>query len=96
MWSVIVEDKQGLGQETVFEFKYVPNLSKTTKADKVRGTMVHRSGIEKRNLRAFIFGSFVISGVVWMAMMILVRISREVANVMDDVLVDLYTCCKTP
>ncbi|KAL8734708.1 MAG: hypothetical protein Q9166_001364 [cf. Caloplaca sp. 2 TL-2023] len=72
IWSVIVEDKQGLGQETIFEFKYIPNLSKITKAEKGRGTLTKRGGIEKRNLRAFLLGCIVIISVVWMATRLLI------------------------
>ncbi|KAL8679723.1 MAG: hypothetical protein Q9186_003995 [Xanthomendoza sp. 1 TL-2023] len=79
MWSVIVEDKHGLGQETIFEFKYVPNLSKTTKAEKGRGTLVRRGGVEKRNLQAFVLGCIGITGVVWVAIRFLIRLLREVS-----------------
>ncbi|KAL8667120.1 MAG: hypothetical protein Q9202_001042 [Teloschistes flavicans] len=53
IWAVIVEDKQGLGEETVFDFKHIPALSKTTKAEKARSTSAARNGTERRNLRAF-------------------------------------------
>lgn len=58
IWAVIVEDKQGLGEETVFDFKHIPALSKTTKAEKARSTSAVRNGTERRNLRAFLFGCF--------------------------------------
>lgn len=56
IWAVIVEDKQGLGEETLFDFKYIPALSKSTKAEKACGGSVARSGTERRNLRAFLLG----------------------------------------
>lgn len=68
IWKVIVEDKNGLGQETVFEFKYIPALSKTTEAGKGRGNPVGTSGIEKRNLRAFLIGCILLTIVVWMGL----------------------------
>ena len=33
LWHVIVEGKIGLGKQTLFEFKYIPELSKKTKRE---------------------------------------------------------------
>ncbi|KAL8748800.1 MAG: hypothetical protein Q9184_007083 [Pyrenodesmia sp. 2 TL-2023] len=66
IWAVIVEDKQGLGAESVFEFKYVPDLSKTTKAERGRGALTKRGGVEQRNLLAFLLGCVFICGMLWM------------------------------
>ncbi|KAL8710345.1 MAG: hypothetical protein Q9220_005115 [cf. Caloplaca sp. 1 TL-2023] len=66
IWSVIVEDKQGLGEETVFEFKYIPDLSKTTRAEKSQSKGTRRGGVEKRNLRAFVLGCIVITTVLFL------------------------------
>ncbi|KAJ5038084.1 uncharacterized protein L3040_006955 [Drepanopeziza brunnea f. sp. 'multigermtubi'] len=56
-YHVIVENKvHGLGEESDFEFKYIPNLDTTTSmADYVPG--VKNSGVERRNLKALIWGS---------------------------------------
>lgn len=61
-----MEDKQGLGGESVFEFKYVPDLSKTTKAERGRGALTKRGGVEQRNLRAFLLGCVFICAMLWM------------------------------
>lgn len=55
-WSVIVESKNGLGKETTFDFKYIPDLSKRTQIEDATKTGVKQPGIERRNLQAFIIG----------------------------------------
>jgi len=55
-WRVIVEDKQGLGEETTFDFKYIPDLSKSTQMEDAPETGIKQSGIERRNLQALIVG----------------------------------------
>lgn len=55
-WKVIVEDKQGLGEETTFDFKYIPNLSKSTQMEDAPNIVNKQSGIERRNLQAVVFG----------------------------------------
>ncbi len=49
-------------------FKYIPNLSKTTKAEKGRCSLPERGGIEQRNLRAFLLGCIGMLGITWIAM----------------------------
>ncbi|KAL8738137.1 MAG: hypothetical protein Q9181_001043 [Wetmoreana brouardii] len=83
--EVIVEDKHGLGQETVFDFKYIPALSKTTKAEKGVGGPARSSGIEKRNLRAFLLGCILLSTVIWVGLRIVVIAWRGIA-----ILLNLY------
>ncbi len=55
-WSVIIESNDGLGEETTFDFKYIPTLSKQTQMEKSSETSVRQSGIERRNLHAFVIG----------------------------------------
>ncbi|CZS98461.1 hypothetical protein WAI453_005794 [Rhynchosporium graminicola] len=56
-YHVIVENKtHGLGEETNFDFKHIPNLDTTTSmGDYVAGAK--EDGIERRNLKAFVIGS---------------------------------------
>ncbi|KAL8972708.1 MAG: hypothetical protein Q9183_000393 [Haloplaca sp. 2 TL-2023] len=68
MWKVIVEDEHGLGGETVFDFKHIPALSKTTKAEKGSGNYAGHDGIEKRNLRAFLIGCGLSMVLLWIAL----------------------------
>ncbi len=55
-WSVIIESKNGLGEETTFEFKYIPDISKRTQMEDAVATGERQPGIERRNLQAFIIG----------------------------------------
>jgi hypothetical protein len=54
---VIVENKTyGLGKETTFDFKHIPNLDTTTSmGEYVSG--LQDSGVERRNLKALVMGS---------------------------------------
>ncbi|KAL8953886.1 MAG: hypothetical protein Q9222_000260 [Ikaeria aurantiellina] len=81
IWSVIVEDGQGLGQESVFEFKYIPDLSKTTKAEKSRNNRTKRNGVEKRNLRALVLGCIAITIVLFVVVRMLMAISTKLLTV---------------
>jgi len=53
-WAVIVEGKYGLGQETVFDFKYIPDYHVTTEkgTDEQAGLAEH--GIERRSLQTLL------------------------------------------
>lgn len=51
-WLVIVEGKHGLKEETNFDFKYIPDLHKTTHLEGPLGTGVMNHGVERRNLIA--------------------------------------------
>jgi len=53
-WTVIVEGKHGLGEETVFDFKYIPDYHITTDRGSDDKTGVKGPGIERRNLMTFI------------------------------------------
>jgi len=55
-WAVIIENKGGLGEETVFEFKYIPDLSKKTRREDPDDTGLKQPGVERRNLQAFAVG----------------------------------------
>lgn len=55
-WKVIVENESGLGQETTFDFKYIPDLSKSTQREDAPTTGVKAQGIERRNLQALMVG----------------------------------------
>lgn len=74
IWAVIVEDKHGLGRESTFEFKYIPNLSKSTRATGSTGVVTGKGEVEKRNLRAFVLGCTVICAALWLATKLLWRI----------------------
>ena len=57
-YQIIVENKtHGLGEETVFDFKYIPNFSLTTELGQYEESNVKQTGIEKRNLRTLVVAS---------------------------------------
>ena len=43
---MILDEKMGLGEESRFDFKYVPTLTRTTRLGKRRSTSFVRPGIE--------------------------------------------------
>lgn len=59
-WQVIVESKAGLGRPAMFEFKYVPELSKITKSEAALDHRRNISQVEKRNWRVFVISCFVV------------------------------------
>ena len=66
-WAVIVEGKYGLGgQETVFEFKYVPEFGVGTEQGDVRENKQKEVGIERRNLNTLLVatGTLMVMGYV--------------------------------
>ena len=60
-YHVIVENKDhGLGEETNFDFKYVPNFSTTTELGTYENSGLGKGGVERRNFRTFITMSAVV------------------------------------
>lgn len=53
-WGLIVEGKHGLGEETVFEFKYVPDYHVLTAKGADERAKVKEVGIERRNLNTLL------------------------------------------
>lgn len=53
-WAVIVENKHGLGEETVFDFKYIPDYHLKTGAEELVQTGVRQPGVERRNLKTLL------------------------------------------
>jgi hypothetical protein len=54
LWTMIVDGKHGLGGTTSFNFKYVPDLHKTTYAESAEKAGLSQPGIERRNLRVLV------------------------------------------
>jgi len=53
-WHIIIDGKYGLGQETVFDFKYVPDYHITTSRGDDRESGSKEHGVERRNLNALV------------------------------------------
>ena len=60
-WAVIIESKGGLGAETTFDFKYIPELSKRTQMEDLDDCGLKQSGVERRNLQVFGIGCVLFS-----------------------------------
>ena len=58
----------GLGKETTFDFKYVPQLDLTTEPGRPENSGLGQSGVERRNLKALLIASGVIAVVAWLIM----------------------------
>lgn len=65
-WALIVEGKHGLGQETVFEFKYIPDFHISTARGADDQAKAKERGIESRNLNTLLIatGALVAAGYV--------------------------------
>lgn len=65
-YAVIVENKtHGLGAETNFDFKYIPDFHTSTKQEGVEEIGLTKSGIERRNLRTLIIASTIVCIASW-------------------------------
>lgn len=49
-----MENKHGLGEETVFDFKYIPDYHVQTSREELRQSGVRQPGIERRNLKSLL------------------------------------------
>lgn len=50
-----------MGEETIFDFKYIPNLNSTnTEAGKYESSGLKERGVERRNLRTLVIASAVV------------------------------------
>jgi len=56
-WALIVEGKFGLGQETVFDFKYVPDFHVLTAKGGEEQPKMEQVGIERRNLNTLLIAT---------------------------------------
>lgn len=79
-WTVIVEGKYGLKEETAFEFKYIPDLHKTTLLERSESSNKANEGVERRNLRVFLIGCTFIAFTLFMA----VKFARGLVNFAKD------------
>jgi len=65
-WIMIVDSKSGLdGQQTMFEFKYVPEFATLTEMDESEEARRKDSGIERRNLKWLLVGIGVVTVMGW-------------------------------
>ena len=81
-WKVIVESEYGLGEETEFEFKYVPEMGKRTRREDPSGSQsgIRYQGVERRNLQAFAFGCIAVGIGSYLGLKIGVLVMRRGAD----------------
>ena len=51
-----MDGKNGLKEETTFDFKYIPDLHKTTQMEEGEKSGIRQSGVERRNLQTLVLG----------------------------------------
>jgi len=65
-YSVIVENKTyGLGSETNFDFKYIPDFHTRTAQGELGETGLKEPGIERQNLKVLVIASTVVCILSW-------------------------------
>ena len=71
-----MESKHGLQEESTFDFKYIPELHKTTEMEDGTSNGIQLSGIERRNLQALVIGCGFMFAVGFASL----KIARELAK----------------
>ncbi|KAK5045980.1 hypothetical protein LTR84_008766 [Exophiala bonariae] len=56
-WALIVEGKYGLGQETVFDFKYIPDFNVITARGGDEQAKMMEAGVERRSLNTLLIAT---------------------------------------
>ena len=79
-WEVIINQENGLGEESTFEFKYIPDLSRKTQMDNALEPGAKHNGTEQRNLQALGIGCSVIALVGFFCLKILAAVMDRVAR----------------
>jgi hypothetical protein len=79
---VIIDGKHGLGGESVFDFKYVPDFHITTEAG---GSATHvgikEPGVERRNLKALLIGLTCTGAAVYCGLWIVSSVVQRLPNI---------------
>ncbi len=83
-WKVIVESEYGLGEETAFEFKYLPELGKKTGEEAALGKQsgIGYQGVERRNLQAFAVGCVVVGVGSYLGLKIVGMVAKKSTDLM--------------
>jgi hypothetical protein len=72
---LIIENKDfGLGEETNFDFKYVPNYSTITELGTYEDSGLAKSGVERRNFRTLIIAGASLAVVLYFWMKVTWRV----------------------
>lgn len=70
-YAVIIDNKtHGLGAETNFDFKYIPDFHSTTAPGEYEESGLKEPGIERRNLQTLLISTTVVGIVSWLGLRI--------------------------
>ena len=75
-----MEGKHGLQEESTFDFKYIPDLHKTTRMEDGEKTGIQQSGIERRNLQALTLGCGFVAAIGFASFKIAGELARKFLN----------------
>ena len=75
-----MESQSGLGEETCFDFKYIPNLSKSTQMENATECGAGNSGVEQRNFQALIICCVVFGIVSYCCLRFVVAVATSVIS----------------
>ncbi|KAL9106476.1 MAG: hypothetical protein Q9227_008507 [Pyrenula ochraceoflavens] len=76
-WFVIVEGRHGLGEESVFDFKYVPDYHVKTDPADPNESGLKEHGVERRNLKALLVGITVLGTVTTFSLWASVQVCKR-------------------
>ncbi|KAI9792389.1 MAG: hypothetical protein M1816_002273 [Peltula sp. TS41687] len=80
-YANIVGNKQhGLGRESVFEFKYIPEFHTTTEMGEAEESGVKQPGVERRNLKTLLIAIAVLLILGWLTSFTLLRCVRYIGH----------------
>ena len=73
---MIVDHQHGLGQESLFEFKYVPQFGTTTEMGEDESSGLTRPGIEQRSLKTLVIAAAVLAVLGWFGLRLALTLLR--------------------
>ena len=79
---MIIQNEHGLGQESVFEFKYIPEFHTTTELGESEEVGLKQLGVERRNLKTLIVAILVMFTVIYFS----IRVAVTCVNYMKGTL----------
>ena len=72
-----MENESGLGRETTFDFKYIPNFSKSTQMENETERRSDQSGIERRNFQTLVIGCGVLGFMIYFCLKFTIVIAKS-------------------
>ncbi|KAL9123276.1 MAG: hypothetical protein Q9187_000184 [Circinaria calcarea] len=79
-WNVFIKGEHGLQGETTFDFKYLPDLHKTTQMEEPEKTGLKQAGVERRNLQALVMGCGFFGLSIYVGLKIVGRLANQIIH----------------